>query len=266
MAADARQPPTDAAAHRRARLAREAALLDEGREDIRARRNISGDRVDAWLDRLDGRWRHGLAAILLVPFLLFGAASGQVVDRETPTIADLFHHAGRVVEARIDDASKTSCGTGYQATVVTSFKGGSRAGESEIIRFGRSADLHPGTTYLLFLSYIADPWELMGRIPLEARARYADREILDAIRCGGLVPGYEYDGSVVGELHDARCTLSIAPGFFGMPRDLPQPVLRSDRYAGTYVITRKSLVDYLGDLGRVSAEDAASPDAHHEPR
>ena len=41
------------AARRKARLAREAELLAEGRADIRAGRCLSGDALDAWLDRLD---------------------------------------------------------------------------------------------------------------------------------------------------------------------------------------------------------------------
>jgi hypothetical protein len=48
------EQPADVAARRKARLAREAALLEEGREDIRAGRCIGGDDVDAWLEGLDG--------------------------------------------------------------------------------------------------------------------------------------------------------------------------------------------------------------------
>jgi hypothetical protein len=39
---------------REARLAREAALLEKGRDDIRAGRYISGAALDAWLEDLDG--------------------------------------------------------------------------------------------------------------------------------------------------------------------------------------------------------------------
>lgn len=39
---------------REARLAREAALLEEGRDDIRAGRSIGGAALDAWLEGLDG--------------------------------------------------------------------------------------------------------------------------------------------------------------------------------------------------------------------
>jgi hypothetical protein len=38
---------------RKARLGREAVLLEEGRADIRARRCLTGDALDAWLEDLD---------------------------------------------------------------------------------------------------------------------------------------------------------------------------------------------------------------------
>jgi hypothetical protein len=37
-----------------AQLAREAKLLEEGRDDLRAGRSISGAALDAWLEGLDG--------------------------------------------------------------------------------------------------------------------------------------------------------------------------------------------------------------------
>jgi len=40
-------------AQRKARLAREAALLEEGRADLRAGRSLSGEALDAWLEDLD---------------------------------------------------------------------------------------------------------------------------------------------------------------------------------------------------------------------
>jgi hypothetical protein len=43
------------AARREKRLAREAALLEEGRADIREGRCISGEAADAWLDGLHGK-------------------------------------------------------------------------------------------------------------------------------------------------------------------------------------------------------------------
>ena len=44
--------PAGAAARRKARLAREAELLDEGRADIRAGRSLSGEALDKWLEDL----------------------------------------------------------------------------------------------------------------------------------------------------------------------------------------------------------------------
>lgn len=46
--------PTRATERRERRLAREAALIEEGRDDIRAGRCINDADVDAWLDGLDG--------------------------------------------------------------------------------------------------------------------------------------------------------------------------------------------------------------------
>lgn len=44
--------PEDAA-QRKVRLAREAALLEEGRADLRAGRSLSGEALDVWLEDLD---------------------------------------------------------------------------------------------------------------------------------------------------------------------------------------------------------------------
>ena len=44
-------PAAETEAERTARLARERALLDEGFEDIRAGRALTGADLDAWLDR-----------------------------------------------------------------------------------------------------------------------------------------------------------------------------------------------------------------------
>jgi len=48
---DEPSPRSETEAERTARLARERALLEEAREDVRAGRVIAADDVDAWLDR-----------------------------------------------------------------------------------------------------------------------------------------------------------------------------------------------------------------------
>lgn len=53
MANSLRKDPAAEAARREARRAREAALLEEGRADIRAGRCLSGDDLEAWLDGVD---------------------------------------------------------------------------------------------------------------------------------------------------------------------------------------------------------------------
>lgn len=53
MVNSSHKEPAAAAARRKARLAREAELLEEGRADIRAGRCLSGDALETWLDRLD---------------------------------------------------------------------------------------------------------------------------------------------------------------------------------------------------------------------
>lgn len=45
----------------------EATLLDEGREDIRAGRCITGEAADAWLDGLDGDQAPSAVALVRPP-------------------------------------------------------------------------------------------------------------------------------------------------------------------------------------------------------
>jgi hypothetical protein len=180
--------------------------------------------------------------------------AGHASIRRTPEIGERFDAADRVVIARIQASERFDCGTRYRAIVEIFLKGASTGG-SGAIEFGRSPGLRSNIAYLLFLKYVASPQELLDRIPLDQRpdqspvAGLSD-EFLQVATCHGLVPGYEFDSTLVGMFSSDRFVLSVTPGFIGAPPDLPGPVLYADRYGTKYVIERKSLMTYLKILSR----------------
>jgi hypothetical protein len=186
--------------------------------------------------------------VVWVALICCATSAGHARMIATPTISDLFARADRVVAARIDTVlSHGDCGVRYEATLVQSFKGSFDAGQNEIT-FGRITELEPGVTYLLFLSYIADPWVLLERISAELRARaHFEDEFLEAALCHGLVPGYEYNPALVGIFQGDEFILPLTPGFIGMPADLPQPSTRVNVLE--YTTERGAIMRYLQELG-----------------
>jgi hypothetical protein len=192
------------------------------------------------------RRRFLMAAAAVVTSLC--AHAGHAMMRRTPEIAEQFDAADRVVIARIQAHESFSCGTRYRAAVEMSLKGKPAYGAGDVIEFGRSPGLRPTVTYLLFLNYVADPQQLLDRVPADRRdAAALSDEFLAAATCHGLVPGYEDDG-LTGMFSADRFILSVAAGFIGAPRDLPGPFLYADPYGQEYVIARKSLMLYLKTL------------------
>ena len=167
----------------------------------------------------------------------------------TPSIKDLFEAADTLVVARVvDSESLGDCGTRYTATLLMTFKGKPATADKEAIKFGRWNTLETGTDYLLFLSYVADPRAFLERIPADERAKHPEQEILEALACHGLVPGYEFDPSIVGYFDHQDFVLPTTAGYLGAPNDLPQPVTRIDILE--YVTTRSGLFAYLERLSR----------------
>jgi hypothetical protein len=150
--------------------------------------------------------------------------------RQTPQIRERFEAADRVVVARVTAREQFDCGTRYRATVQTYLKG-APAGGGNVTEFGRSTGLRNNISCLLFLKYVASPPELLDRIPLAERpdqspAAGLSDEFLNHATCHGLVPGYEFDGTLVGMVSSDHSEGCVDP--YARQAD----TLRSDRANG----------------------------------
>jgi hypothetical protein len=196
------------------------------------------------------RWM--FVAVILA---LQGASTASARIEVMLSIQEYFESADLVVEVRIDSEEpihqgEVQCGTRYQATVLHEFKNLPQIRDRQLT-FGRFAGLYSRETYILFLRYEADP-EAVYR---DAKERYdlpdpSTREekdqIINTIKCDGLVPGLVYNARTVWDVRDNGVAIEGIP-----PRDFPQSIRKSEADTLLWLAQKDDLFAYLQSLGTI---------------
>ena len=205
--------------------------------------------------------------LFLASIVMLSSSAGIARSVRPDTVSESFDRASVVAVVRIDKIDPhyvggLYCGDEIHGKAVRIFKGQPWDHEpgAKQIRFGRAPGLKAGHRYLLFMTRnrsIEQVYEKnrdqigsIGDSPSKAAALPKQRA-LDIIRCGNLVPGFQYDNGQTWLL-DGRDFVTTeywprAP----VPTDVP-----IHREAGAKIYIRQG--DFYGFLSRLGRKSGAA--------
>jgi len=199
-------------------------------------------------------WRVGLIVVLS----LCVTSGVEAYSKKKESIAKLFEGADAVVLARISDEEKLfehqyNCGTRYTGVVLQKFKGDSRA-DTETIIFGRHVGhLDVDRTYLIFLTFQANPEAVYRELKEEFKTKHnlpdmsdeeVDKRALETVKCKGLIPGFIFDTAAWLE----ELSYVIITGL--LPDDIPETIRIYPTGSAQWWMKKEDLFSYLRTLGR----------------
>jgi hypothetical protein len=177
----------------------------------------------------EGRAHH-LAAIALAVFFI-GLASPQDAHATTYSVQFQHRHDASDMVAVIEVMSSTkretdwdTCGFHYEGTVIEPIRSLQGKPPPTRITFGRHGSLEVGEQYLLFLKHWKEPDAWLRDFymqPGRSRTKIPERaDGLELAKCGGLVPGLQFDHIALGKRVGQEFLFSHPAAFYKIPKGI----------------------------------------------